>query len=203
MLSGHREVLPQPVQKRETLGGKAGPPERRGWYAPSRDCTVFRRNYWIEEDSRNQEILFPYLSGEDLNSRPDQSPSRWVINFGNMSLDQAKTYPACLEIVERLVKPYRKTVKQSSARANWWIHERTRPELYASIAERDRIVGLSLINNHLGFAFLPTCWVYTHKVAIFPFDKHYQWAILQSSLHYHWAWHYSSTNLALLNYSPF
>ena len=47
MLSGHREVLPQPVQKRETLGGKAGPPERRGWYAPSRDCTVFRRNYWV------------------------------------------------------------------------------------------------------------------------------------------------------------
>ena len=26
-------------------------------------------------------MLFPYLNGEDLNSRPDQSPSRWVINF--------------------------------------------------------------------------------------------------------------------------
>lgn len=27
------------------------------------------------------DVLFPYLVGEDLNQRPDQSPSRWVINF--------------------------------------------------------------------------------------------------------------------------
>lgn len=35
----------------------------------------------IEKDPRNEEVLFPYLNGQDLNSRPDQSPSRWVINF--------------------------------------------------------------------------------------------------------------------------
>jgi len=47
VLSGHREVLPQPVQKRETLGGEAGPLERRGCYAPSSDYTVFRGNYCL------------------------------------------------------------------------------------------------------------------------------------------------------------
>lgn len=35
----------------------------------------------IERDPKNRDVLFPYLNGEDLNSRPDQSPSRWVINF--------------------------------------------------------------------------------------------------------------------------
>lgn len=35
----------------------------------------------IDLDPRNKEVLFPYLNGEDLNSSPDQSPSRWVINF--------------------------------------------------------------------------------------------------------------------------
>ncbi len=35
----------------------------------------------IVNDPRNKDVLFPYLNGEDLNSRPDQSPSRWVINF--------------------------------------------------------------------------------------------------------------------------
>jgi len=30
VLSGHREVLPQTVQQRETLGGEAGPPKRPG-----------------------------------------------------------------------------------------------------------------------------------------------------------------------------
>jgi hypothetical protein len=35
----------------------------------------------IEKDPKNKDVLFPYLTGNDLNSRPDQSPSRWVINF--------------------------------------------------------------------------------------------------------------------------
>ena len=28
----------------------------------------------IDKNSRNKDVLFPYLNGEDLNSRPDQSP---------------------------------------------------------------------------------------------------------------------------------
>ncbi len=35
---------------------------------------------------RNKACLFPYLNGEDLNSRWDQSPSRWVINFHDWPL---------------------------------------------------------------------------------------------------------------------
>ncbi|MGA9624201.1 MAG: type IIL restriction-modification enzyme MmeI, partial [Bryobacteraceae bacterium] len=38
------------------------------------------------KDPRNADVVFPYLNGEDLNSRPDQSPSRWVINFRNWPL---------------------------------------------------------------------------------------------------------------------
>ena len=30
----------------------------------------------IDKNPRNKDVLFPYLNGEDLNSRPDQSPSR-------------------------------------------------------------------------------------------------------------------------------
>ena len=35
----------------------------------------------IAKEPKNADVVFPYLNGEDLNSRPDQSPSRWVINF--------------------------------------------------------------------------------------------------------------------------
>src|SRR5262249_7900193 len=43
----------------------------------------------IERSPRNRDVLFPYLNGEDLNSRPDQSPSRWVINFLDWPLDRS------------------------------------------------------------------------------------------------------------------
>jgi len=42
----------------------------------------------IKKDRRNKEVLFPYLNGKDLNSNPDQSPSRWVINFFDWPLQK-------------------------------------------------------------------------------------------------------------------
>lgn len=42
----------------------------------------------IARDARNKDCLFPYLNGEDLNGRPDQSPSRWVINFSDWPLER-------------------------------------------------------------------------------------------------------------------
>jgi hypothetical protein len=43
---------------------------------------------FIERDPKNAEVLFPYLNGEDLNSDPEQKPSRWVINFWDWPLDR-------------------------------------------------------------------------------------------------------------------
>ncbi len=40
----------------------------------------------IARNPRNKACLFPYLNGEDLNSRWDQSPSRWVVNFHDWPL---------------------------------------------------------------------------------------------------------------------
>jgi hypothetical protein len=39
----------------------------------------------IERGRRNTEVLFPYINGQDLNSRPDCSASRWVINFPRLA----------------------------------------------------------------------------------------------------------------------
>jgi type I restriction-modification system DNA methylase subunit len=44
----------------------------------------------IERNPKNKDVLFPYLNGEDLNTSPDQSPSRWVINFYDLPLTLMK-----------------------------------------------------------------------------------------------------------------
>lgn len=43
----------------------------------------------LHKNPRNKDVLFPYLNGEDVNSRPDQSPSRWVINFFDSPLNRS------------------------------------------------------------------------------------------------------------------
>ena len=37
--------------------------------------------HMLKTDSKNADVIFPYLNGTDLNSSPTQNPSRYVINF--------------------------------------------------------------------------------------------------------------------------
>src|SRR5207249_2452335 len=39
----------------------------------------------LQHDARNANVVFQYLNGDDINSSPEQEPSRWVINFSEMS----------------------------------------------------------------------------------------------------------------------
>ncbi|CAJ2766337.1 Eco57I restriction-modification methylase domain-containing protein [Burkholderia pseudomallei] len=43
----------------------------------------------LRRDSNNKRVLFPYLSGEDLNSHPEQRPTRWVICFWDWPLERS------------------------------------------------------------------------------------------------------------------
>ena len=43
----------------------------------------------ITKNPKNKNVLFPYLGGDDINSRPDHSPSRWAINFQDWPLDRS------------------------------------------------------------------------------------------------------------------
>lgn len=42
----------------------------------------------IQRDEKNNKVLFPYLSGEDINSHPGQMASRWIINFWDWPLSR-------------------------------------------------------------------------------------------------------------------
>lgn len=156
----------------------------------------------IEKDHRNKDVLFPYITGEDLNSRPDQSGSRWVINFFDWPIERAKQFPDCFGIIEEKVKPERMGNNRKERREKWWQFAEKCPALYRTIAGINRVLALSLINNHLGVGTIPTGTVFAHKLVVFACAHWGFFAVLQSHLHYCWAWNYSSTNLALLNYSP-
>ncbi|MBF0544970.1 MAG: N-6 DNA methylase [Candidatus Riflebacteria bacterium] len=45
----------------------------------------------ISQDSKYKKVLFPYLNGEDINSKFDQNPSRYAINFSDWPL--TREYP--------------------------------------------------------------------------------------------------------------
>src|SRR5271157_1877158 len=87
-------MLPQTVQQRETLSGEAEPPERRGWYAPSSDCTVFRGNYCLRMgmiSSRHDVLSRTSRTGGQSNRRWGSKAIRIGHSLEDSSLRTRKT----------------------------------------------------------------------------------------------------------------
>jgi hypothetical protein len=163
--------------------------------------TPAERDALIAKDPRNAERIFPYLGGEEVNTSPTQSFDRYVIGFGQMSLEEAEGWPDLIEIVREKVKPERERQKDAFGKRLWWQFLRTRPELYSAIAPLRRCLVTARVTKHLCFSFQPTDRVLNEKLYVFPFDDHARFAVLQSRVHIPWAWLLSSTMKSDLNYS--
>src|SRR6266705_4249516 len=122
----------------------------------------------IARDERNARVLFPYLNGEDLNSRPDCSGSRWIINFRDWPLELAEQYPLCLDRVARLVKPERLSNADRKRREVWWQFTRPTLELYRAIKDLDRVLIIALTSRTMMPTFVAAGQVYSQETVVFP-----------------------------------
>jgi hypothetical protein len=153
-------------------------------------------------DDRNRDVLFPYLVGEDLNSRPDQSPSRQIINFFDWSLDRASEYPDCLAIVVQRVKPARSQFNCKAHRERWWVYGDKRPELYGAIRNKDRVIVLTCVSKVVQPAFVPSRQVFSHALTVFNYDDDAHFGLLSSGFHWWWAVTRASTLETRIRYTP-
>ncbi|MBL6955874.1 MAG: restriction endonuclease [Chlorobium phaeobacteroides] len=162
----------------------------------------------IRKNPKNRDVLFPYLNGDDLNTNPDQAPSRWVINFFDWSEEKCRNeYPDCYSILERLVKPERKRWKKDKADNDivgeyalrkplpqkWWIYGEKRPALYRVIAKEDRVLVACRVAKYVNHTFFAPDSVFGHANTVVARSNFSHHTYLQSSLHSEWAWKYAST----------
>lgn len=166
------------------------------------NLTDQQREELIARDPRNSKLIHPYVTGKDLNQRPRCDASRWVINFGSMSLEEAESFPDLLEIVQRLVKPERDKKKRENYREQWWRFAERCPGLYKAIEDLDAVLALSLVGNTLMPPRIPTKQIFAHKCAVFALDDFASLAVLSSSAHASWVIRWTSTMRTDLNYSP-
>jgi hypothetical protein len=191
----------------------------------------------IRQDEKYKDVLFPYLNGDDLNSRPDQSASRWIINFFDWPLRKyskseyiklsdkeksnkkvpfiaspdysgpvAEDYPLCLNILKDKVKPDRDKLiaknKQIHTYSYWQFWD-SRPYLYRTIAPLERVLVITRVSKYVVITFVPHLQVFMDKVVVLSFEKYKFLALIQSSIHDHWAWKYSSTlGSSTINFAP-
>ncbi len=157
----------------------------------------------IAQDSRNQEVIFPYIGGEEVNTSPTHAHDRHVINFGERDEDECwKRWPDLMAVVEARVRPVRAADNRESYRRHWWQFAEKRGELQRAAANMERVLVVSRVGQHACFAFLPAGSVFSEQLIVFPFDTHAAFCALQSRPHEIWARFFGSSMKDDLRYTP-
>lgn len=156
----------------------------------------------IARDRRNAEVLFPYINGEDFNSRPRQDGSRWVINFRDWPLAKAAEYPDCLAIVEELVRPERARNRDRRRREIWWQFTRPTMDLYAAVAPFDRVLCRAITSKHHTFGWVRLPHVIDQTLPAYVYDDTFHFGVLQSGVHETWWRRWGPTFGSSPRYTP-
>ncbi len=159
--------------------------------------TPEERQALTARNRRNAQRIFPYLGGEEVNTSPDQAFHRYVISFGQMSLEEAEAWPDLVAVLRANVKPERDKVKNTADgmrfKSAWWLFARDRPNLYEAIAPLSRCLVAPNVTKHVTFAFEPTTTIFAHTLCVFSLDRYTAFSVLQSRVHEEWVWTHCST----------
>ena len=160
----------------------------------------------IDTDPRNEEVLFPYLGGEDLNQSPTHTAPRWVINFFDWDEAKARSYPDCFSIVEERVKPERQKHGFKGWRFRsatyYWRYEGARVELARATDHQNRVIAIALTSKSVMPVLVEAGQVFSHSLGIFAYDDYGHFGWLTSGFHYRWAVRYASSMRTDTRYTP-
>ena len=200
----------------EPLGSVEGAPERLGENTGVAfiGCLVLGKGFivepeeaeaWIAADPRNTDVLFPYLNGEDLNSRPDASASRWVIDFNERDQSEASRYVRPWAHVLRHVyseRARKDAVKYPRMVNEWWKYWNSRPAMRKAIAGLDEVLAVARVSKTVMPLRVSKDNVFDDKLVVFSEVTSSVLAVLSSSLHQMWAIKYGTTMRVDPTYTP-
>lgn len=156
----------------------------------------------LAEDQRNDAVVRPFLTARDIADSPSWTPTRYIIDFGMMELEDASRYLAPMAIVRERVKPIRDTNRREAYRKYWWRLQEPRPKLRTASASMARVLS----GPRHGKRWLAV-WEDAHvcsgdATVVIARDDDYSFGVMNSLAHSNWAWKWCSTLKADLRYTP-
>jgi len=154
---------------------------------------------WVANDPRNKDVVWPYLNGEDLNSRPDTSASRWIIDFNDRDETAARIYSLPWTHVDGSVRPERQRRKEdgsfvlrSPLPTRWWQYGDKRPALRRAIADKEAVCVIALTSKSVMPLRVTRQQIFSHSLGVFATEDFADLALLSSTPHQTWAIKYGS-----------
>ena len=130
----------------------------------------------------NADVVRPWINGLDVVRR---NRKRWIIDFGELSIEEAALYEAPFSFAEGLIKPIRASSRSTVGR--WWEHERVRPVMRAALGRLPRYLVTARVSKYRLFAWAASGTIPDSALIAFARANDAFFGVLQSRVHELWA----------------
>ena len=130
----------------------------------------------------NSDVVRPWVNGRDIT---DRSRGMWIVDFGDMTFEEAALYEAPFEYANQKVRPQRE--RSRSTVSKWWLHERPRPDMKNATQGTNRYIVTPRVSKHRLFAWIPPTTVADSATIAIARDDDYTFGVLHSRFHELWA----------------
>lgn len=159
-------------------------------------------------DAPNNEVIFPYLTGDELLSLNPPRPGRYIIDLQPRNLIEAQRFPEVFSRLQKTVLPTRTAAaaeeeeRNEEARkvnkkakinhhhknflARWWLLSYPREDLISKLAAIDRYIVCARVTKRPIFEFVRNSVHPSDALQVFVFDDDYSFGVLQSIFHTSW-----------------
>ena len=173
----------------------------------------------IRADPKYGNVLFPYMTVNDLLSTNPPQPKRYSIDFHPMDVVEASTYSRAFKQLELHVLPERKKKIVAESKRNmkltdstgnkhhsqflkkWWLMSWPRAKLIQKIEGLPRYIVVGQVTLRPIFDFVSPKIRPNAALVVFPLADDYSFGVLQSTVHWTWFTHRCSTLTARPRYT--
>ena len=132
----------------------------------------------------NKDVLYPWLNGRDITDRPR---GMWIIDFRDMSEEQAALYEAPFEHVNEYIRPIRIENRDRQRRTFWWRLGRSGDDLRAAVEPLSRFIVTPRVSKHRLFIWVEKDTLPDSATIAIARDDDYTFGVLHSRIHELWA----------------
>ena len=150
----------------------------------------------INNSTANNEVLKPWLSGDDINAQG--VPTKFIVDVNHLELKDLDRYPTVRDYLLENVKVKRDELnpakpEYSLLREKWWRWEFAAPTIQAWFNDHELIFAKSRHATRWIIGQIDKGPVLSEGTVAFFFDDHAMFAVLQSFLHEDWSREFGST----------
>ena len=143
-------------------------------------------NSWIKADQKNRQVLKQYSVSSNLATNPHGKPDRWIIDFDDMSLEQASDYVLPFEHIKKTVKPERDNNRRKIRKENWWKFGENATQMRQETADLCYYFAIPEVSKWAIFMNFNAEWLPSNKNKIVASEDFYILGILTSQIHRLW-----------------